>query len=66
VTYLYARGPHDVLVVVNSTRDEFGPRVWQRLRCTSVVVPDGELGWSNCSAIGRGKPSWLRPIPLTP
>jgi hypothetical protein len=63
--YVFVRGRRDVLVVVDSTRDAFGARTWQRLRCTRLVVTGGLLGWTGCRSVGTGKPAWLVPIRLS-
>jgi hypothetical protein len=64
VNYVFVRARRDVLVVVDSTRDAFGARRWERFRCTGLVVVDGRLGWTDCSSAGTGKPAWLRPFKL--
>ncbi len=64
VNYVFVRGPRDVLVVVDSTKDAFGARTWQRSRCTRLVVIDGYLGWTGCKPVGTGKPAWLKPVRL--
>lgn len=63
-SYVFVRGKRDVLVVVDSTRDAFGARIWQRLRCSELVLLDGRIGWTGCRSLGTGKPSWLRPVRL--
>jgi len=63
--YVFVRGRRDVLVVVDSTRDAFGARTWQRLRCTKLVVTGGLLGWTGCRSVGTGKPAWLVPVRLS-
>jgi hypothetical protein len=64
VNYVFVRGSRDVIVIVDSTRDAFGSKAWQRLHCTRLVVSDGYLGWSGCKARGTGKPAWLKPVRL--
>jgi hypothetical protein len=64
VTYVFVRGPRDVLVVGDSTRDRFGAGTWQRLHCTRLVVSGGYLGWTGCEPAGTGKPPWLKPVRL--
>jgi hypothetical protein len=63
-SYLFVRGPKDVLVVTDSTRDRFGSGAWERLRCRALTVERGMLGWSGCRTLGAGKPPWLVPIRL--
>jgi hypothetical protein len=63
--YVFVRGPRDVLVVVDTTKDAFGARSWQRLRCAGLVVTDGRLGWTGCRSVGTGKPAWLVPVRLS-
>jgi len=63
--YVFVRGRRDVLVVVDSTRDAYGARTWQRLRCTGLVVTGGRLGWTGCRSVGTGKPTWLVPVRLS-
>jgi len=60
--YVFVRGRRDILVIVDTTRDAFGTRSWQRLKCTGLVVTHGTLGWTECRSIGTGKPAWLKPI----
>jgi hypothetical protein len=64
VNYVFVRGPRNVLVVVDSTKDTFGAQTWQRSRCTRLVVADGYLGWTGCVPLGTGKPPWLEPVRL--
>jgi hypothetical protein len=64
VNYVFVRGPRDILVVVDSTKDSFGAGTWQRFRCTKLTVADGYLGWAGCVPRGTGKPSWLKPARL--
>jgi hypothetical protein len=64
VSYVFVRGARDVLVVVDSTKDRFGARSWQRSRCTRLVVTGGYLGWTGCVPLGTGKPLWLKPVRL--
>jgi len=63
--YVFVSSRRDVLVVADTTRDAFGARVWQRLRCTGLVVTDGRLGWTGCRSVGTGKPVWLVPARLS-
>jgi hypothetical protein len=63
--YVFVRGRRDVLVVVDSRRDAFGARTWQRLMCTRLVVTGGLLGWTGCRSVGTGKPAWLVPVRLS-
>jgi hypothetical protein len=65
VNYVFVRDRHDVLVVVDTTRDAFGARTWQRLRCTGLVITDDRFGWTRCRSVGTGKPAWLVPIRLS-
>ena len=62
--YVFVRGARDILVVTDATRDRFGAGRWERLRCKRLTAEGGYLGWSGCTTIGGGKPSWLRPYPL--
>ena len=62
--YLFVRGRRDILVVVDTTRDDFGARRWTRYRCTSLDKSRGFLGWTGCRELGTGKPAWLVPYPL--
>jgi hypothetical protein len=62
VQYVFVRARRDVLVVIDTTRDAFGPREWVRLRCTRLLVSDGRLGWTGCRQAGSGKPPWLVPL----
>lgn len=63
--YLFVRGPRDVLVVSDSTRDAFGPQEWSRSRCARLTLHRlGYLGWTRCTELGKGKPAWLKPIKL--
>jgi hypothetical protein len=64
VTYVFVRGPRDVLVVVDSTKDSFGTGTWERSKCTRLVVSGGYLGWTGCEPVGKGKPAWLKPVRL--
>jgi hypothetical protein len=64
LNYIFVRSRRDVLVVVDSTRDRFGSRSWDRFGCTGLVVSDGRLGWTGCRPVGAGKPVWLKPIRL--
>ncbi len=61
VQYVFVRAKRDVLVVIDTTRDRFGSRRWERLRCSRLVLEAGRLGWTGCEQVGRGKPSWLVP-----
>jgi hypothetical protein len=63
-TYFFVGGRRDVLVVVDTTRDAFGPREWQRSRCTRLTLEGGYLGWAGCVELGEGKPPWLKPVKL--
>jgi len=63
--YVFVRGRRDVLVVVDSTRDAFGARTWQRLRCTGLRITHDRLGWTGCRSIGTGKPAWIVPVRLS-
>jgi len=63
--YVFVRGRRDMLVVVDSTRDAFGARSWQRVKCTRLVVVNGRLGWTGCRAARAGKPAWLEPVRLS-
>jgi hypothetical protein len=63
-TYVYVRGPADLLVVTDSTRDAFGSGGWDRSRCRTLRAERGMLAFGGCRALGAGKPSWLRPIRL--
>jgi hypothetical protein len=65
VTYVFVRGLLPVLVVVDATRDDFGPRVWTQRRCERLSLRDGSLEFGGCKPVGRGKPSWLKPIKLS-
>jgi hypothetical protein len=62
VQYLFVRAKRDVLVVIDTTRDAFGPRGWVRLRCTRLLARDDRLGWTGCRQTGSGKPPWLVPF----
>jgi riboflavin biosynthesis pyrimidine reductase len=63
VTYVFVNGRRrPVLVVVDATRDDFGPRVWTQRRCRRVSLREGELTLGGCETVRRGKPAWLRPI----
>lgn len=64
VEYVFVRGRRDILVVVDSTRDAYGPRQWSRSRCTRLFAENGYLGWTGCLELGTGKPSWLKPVKL--
>jgi hypothetical protein len=64
VTYLFVDGRLPVLVVVDATRDDFGPRVWTKRRCHRMELRDTTLSLGRCTALPRGKPRWLRPIGL--
>ena len=64
VSYLFVRGSRDILVVVDTTRDNFGAGRWTRYRCTSLGKSRGFLAWAGCSELGSGKPAWLVPYPL--
>jgi hypothetical protein len=64
VNYVFVRGERDILVIVDTTRDAFGAKTWQRLRCTKLVIIDGRLGWTGCRSTGVGKPRWLQPVRL--
>jgi len=63
--YVFVRGRRDVLVAVDTTRDAYGARTWQRLRCTGLLVIDGRLGWTGCRSVGTGKAAWLVPVRLS-
>jgi len=65
VNCVFVRGKRDVLVVVDSTRDAFGIRTWQRFRCKGLVIIDGRLGRTGSRPVGTGKPSWLVPVRLS-
>jgi hypothetical protein len=62
--YVFVRGPRDVLVVTDGTRDRFGSGKWSRERCTAVTASRGFLGWTGCRPVGTGKPPWLVPYRL--
>lgn len=62
--YLFVRGKRDILVVVDTTRDDFGARRWTRYRCLALGKSGGFLGWTGCRKLGTGKPAWLVPHPL--
>jgi hypothetical protein len=64
VTYVFVRGRWPVLVVVDATRDDFGPGVWIQRRCDRMAFDKREIGFAGCTTIRRGKPSWLKPIPI--
>jgi hypothetical protein len=64
VTYVFVNGRRPVLVVVDSTRDAFGSRVWTQMRCGHISVSGGYLGYGKCRSAGRGKPGWLTPVKL--
>jgi hypothetical protein len=64
VNYVFVRGPRDVLVIVDSTKDSFAAGTWERTRCMRLVVSGGYLGWTGCEPLGRGKPAWLKPVRL--
>jgi hypothetical protein len=64
VTYVFVNGRRPVLVVVDATRDEFGPRVWMQRRCDRVSLRDGSLAFERCRTLRRGKPAWLKPIAI--
>jgi hypothetical protein len=50
VTYVFVRGRLPVLVVVDATRDDFGPRVWTRRRCDEVrMTRETELAFGDAS-----------------
>ena len=65
-TYVFVRGRGDVLVVTDSTRDRFGSGGWLRMRCRAIGVAGGMLAPNGCRTLGSGKPSWLKPIRLSP
>jgi hypothetical protein len=66
VTYIFVRGRvFPVLVVVDATRDDFGPRVWTQRECGRMTERDGLLAFERCRTLRRGKPAWLKPIALT-
>ena len=64
VTYVFVNGRRPVLVVVDATRDDFGPRVWMQRRCRGMSLRDGSLAFQACEPTRRGKPRWLKPISL--
>jgi hypothetical protein len=64
VTYLFVDGRLPVLVVVDATRDDFGPRVWLKRRCEVMELRDMDLALGRCRALPRGKPAWLKTIRL--
>ena len=64
VHYVFVRGPRDVLVVADGTRDRFGSGKWTRERCTKLTASGGFLGCTGCRTLGTGKPSWLVPYRL--
>ena len=66
VSYIFVRGPvfFPVLVVVDATRDDFGPRVWTQRECRRMTGRAGSLEFGDCKAVRRGKPAWLKPIAI--
>jgi hypothetical protein len=64
VTYVFVNGGRPVLVVVDATRDDFGPRVWMQRRCDRIDLRDGSLALERCRTLRRGKPSWLKPAAI--
>lgn len=64
VTYVFVNGRRPVLVVVDATRDDFGPRVWMQRRCDRIGMRDASLAFERCRALRRGKPSWLKPVAI--
>lgn len=62
--YVFVRGWRNILVVFDTTRDAFGARTWQRLRCTGLRITHDRLGWTGCRSIGSGKPAWIVPVRL--
>ena len=64
VTYVFVNGRRPVLVVVDATRDDFGPRVWMQRRCDRLELRVGSLAIERCRTLRRGKPTWLKPIAL--
>ena len=63
-SYVFVRGPRDILFVVDVTRDRFGSGGWQRARCRVLAAEGGMLAPSGCRPLGPGKPPWLKPIRL--
>ncbi len=64
-TYVFVRGLRNVLVVTDTTRWTSGPAVWSRFRCDGLELYRGvHLRWRDCVDLGRGKPTWLKPIKL--
>ena len=64
VTYYFVNGRLFVLVVVDATRDDFGPRVWMQRRCFGMSLGERSLAFKRCETIRRGKPRWLKPIAI--
>jgi hypothetical protein len=65
VTYIFVRGRmFPVLVVVDATRDDFGPRVWTQRECGRMTERAGSLEFGKCRTLRRGKPAWLKPVAL--
>jgi hypothetical protein len=64
VIYVFVRGRRNILVLYDSTKDDFGERGWTRSRCNRLVVSESFLGSQGCVEIGVGKPSWLEPFEL--
>jgi hypothetical protein len=66
VSYIFVRGHvfFPVLVVVDATRDDFGPRVWTQRECGRMTERSGSLEFGDCRTLRRGKPAWLKPIAI--
>jgi hypothetical protein len=66
VRYVFVRRPRDVLVIVDSTRDDFGAEEWTRQRCRRPVLFESSIASTGCVRVGHGvgKPSWLEPVDL--
>ena len=65
VSYVFVRGRIlPVLVVVDATRDDFGPRVWTQRECGRLTERAGSLEFGACRTLRRGKPTWLKPIAI--